>query len=717
MALNDDDKKYVKKTVDDSLDNKFKEMEKSAFKNATNPNEHKNKYVEKLKKEDQEKEDLHELLLELRERDKKGQNTIAQKVEMLNLTMKEAIPDDFRDAVKETGANIKKGASQSLRGLESLTGRVMNTNPLTAFLWANRGIVGDVWNIGAGAVNAGLGAVKGVAKGAAGLVNASINMFKKKKSKKQEKEEESTTSETILNEETSNELEKEEDYDQSTAKKIDELHALFFKGDLFGKKDKEEKEKQNILQKGLSGLGKGMKAVNAIIETIAAKQKMILSGLMLGAVGILALVGWFKSDNFKNFISTAVKTAIKDLPNKIKELLDGGKDLVNKGLDYADSFDLNAGGVQDANTQEDNMLKALSTQSFNGVKAITDANKDLKQGSTTKMLSQQDFKADDLNKDFQDKNKLSDSAMRMLQFNDKVRDGFKTNIKQFSSTGNIRLAFPVKIKVIDMEFNKEAGASTGTILIQKAQVTSRSDVIHKDQGYLFGKNVATDLNIGTLPKLMITNVINLLVALDYVVPAKTPFCTVTGDYQIIGDLAAFMQGEDYGEFTNKNMGEDFSRQNMAFVEASQSKDFGKNKQKTFDTFNKRLAVNKAVQDYANHPINGARESIDIVKKGLEDKGIIDSTVTEEPQKIPTPPKQVDQGSNAEDKMKQQDNVRKEVEAKKIEDNQNQQLSQGKENNKVASLSIAPKAKDNDQYPDMMFIGQFNASNNNYLQTC
>lgn len=302
--LNEDDKKYLKGNIEKKIDDLDKKLssKKASEKSASNPNSEIGKKLNELYKKDAEKDDTKKYIEELQKKSDNGEATLAQKIEILSLNLKSALPDDFKEAVKETSANIKKGANQAMSGASHLTGRLMGLTPLTAMLWQNRDIAKAMWDMGIGGAKAIGSAIGGIGRGAAGLVNASVNMFKKKNKPQTEEEvpeQEETPKAVIDSEDDTEEFSEEE---KSTAQKINELHDLFFKGKFFQKQEKEEKQRQNILSKGLSGLGKTMKAVNSVIEIIAAKQKAILGGLMIGAVGILALVGWFKNGGFEKLL-------------------------------------------------------------------------------------------------------------------------------------------------------------------------------------------------------------------------------------------------------------------------------------------------------------------------------------------------------------------------------------------------------------------------------
>lgn len=341
--LNEDDKKYLKGNIEKKIDDLDKKMSKksSSAKSVNNPTTEIGKKLQELYKKDEEREDTKKYLEELKNKNDNGEATIAQKIEMLSLNLKTAIPDDFKIAMKETSASMKKGANQAISGASHLVGRAMMTNPLTALLWQNRDIAKAMWDMGMGGAKILGSAIGGIGRGAAGLVNASINMFKKKDKPKTEEEvpEQEETPRSVID--SDNDLEDLSEEEKSTAQKINELHDLFFKGKFFQKQEKEEKQRQNILSKGLSGLGKSMQAVNKVIEVIAAKQKLILGGLMLGAVGILALVGWLKDGGFERLLDSKLNPKHKhNEKNEIRRDLLGSVVTSSKfsGAELQDTF-------------------------------------------------------------------------------------------------------------------------------------------------------------------------------------------------------------------------------------------------------------------------------------------------------------------------------------------------------------------------------------------
>lgn len=279
--IDDESKKFIKNTVEDAIDKKFDDRDrKSAYKQR----------LDELKYEKRSAEDRKRLLEELKERDKKGETTIAQKFEMLKLSVDDAIPEELKDAAKTGTETMGKGFSQMGRGLGHLTQRAMMSNPVTAFLYANRDILGAGLDVGVGALKAGWGAIKGIGHGALGLANMASKMFRKPNEEEEGEESEdnvnpirglfsskdSTVTENIIGE--------KEDW----KKKIDKIHEVVTKDSA-----KEQKKSTSILSKGLAGLNKTMAVVSGFVDMIVQKQKIILGAVLLGAVAVIGLAAWF----------------------------------------------------------------------------------------------------------------------------------------------------------------------------------------------------------------------------------------------------------------------------------------------------------------------------------------------------------------------------------------------------------------------------------------
>jgi hypothetical protein len=276
--IDDESKKFIKETIENAVENKLSEHEKKT---------ESSKRLNELKYEKKEIEDRKKLIAELSERERKGQATIAERFEKLKLSVDTAIPKDFKDAWKTGTQGIQAGANQVGRGVGHLTARAMMSNPLTAFLYQNRDIAGAVGDIGVGTIKAGWGALKGIGHGALGIANSVKNLFGKNEEEETEEELNLPKPKFLGGESQTEKLVSEK---SGWQKQIQEMHKIMTK-DLI----KEQKSSNTVLSKGLKGLDEGMKAVKGFTDMIAAKQKLILGGIMLGAAAIIGLVAWFKS--------------------------------------------------------------------------------------------------------------------------------------------------------------------------------------------------------------------------------------------------------------------------------------------------------------------------------------------------------------------------------------------------------------------------------------
>lgn len=326
--INDDDKKFIKESIDNAIEKKLTDHIKKT---------EARKRLEQLDYEKRSKEDREKLLAELQERDKRGENTLAQRFEMLKLTIDTAIPDDVKDALRDTSKTIGKGASQVGKGLGTINRKLMLSNPITAMLYNNRDLLGAGWDIAAGGAKMAWGGIKGAAQGAAGLFNMAMNARKAKENSEEANENTEdkkirkfgnlfTGADRDIQSGLGGILEEKKDWQ----KQIDDLHKWYLKD--YKQSQKLAKSNNEILSKGLGGLGKGMEAVKGFVDIIQSKQKLILGAVMLGAVAILGLAAWFKSGNLQKLIIEALhgrvgtkNTNTNDLKNLSKNLYDKTK--------------------------------------------------------------------------------------------------------------------------------------------------------------------------------------------------------------------------------------------------------------------------------------------------------------------------------------------------------------------------------------------------------
>lgn len=286
--IDDESKKFIKDTIENAIDKKLDEnTKKSDYK----------KRIDTIKTEQKSIQDRKELLAELQSMNKKGETTVAQKFEILKLSLDTAIPKDFKDAIKTATPSIKKGASQIGKGFSKLTEKAMMLNPITAFLYQNRDVFGSIVDIGSGALKMGWGGLKGTAHGALGLVNSAKNLFKKP-GEDTSKEETDITSVKPLPLGTSQSattqiFQQKEDWKQ----KIDEVHEVVTKGII----TEQKKSSQNLF-KGLKSLNSTMDVVKEGVGAITTKQKLIAGGLLLGVVTLVGLFNWIKSGGFSKLL-------------------------------------------------------------------------------------------------------------------------------------------------------------------------------------------------------------------------------------------------------------------------------------------------------------------------------------------------------------------------------------------------------------------------------
>lgn len=273
--MKDDEKKIIKDSIEHAIDNKLSAYDKKL------QADRKSDAQNYLKQQEQNKQ---ELLKELRALDDKGQATMAQKFELFKLSLQE-----HKQKPTVTG---KKQAPQ----------KVIKTNPLFVMLHENKELFSDLWEI------ANKTARKGAdfTKSATSLLKAAI----KKPQQEEEIEEQLNLPkpkfDTNIETQTETILQEKEDW----KRKIDEIHHLI----VDTKKDGDRST--TVLAKGLKGLNNTMNVISDGIKFIHGKEKLILSGIMLGAVGILSLVGWFKSGGFNKTIDKMQNELLTKLGSK-----------------------------------------------------------------------------------------------------------------------------------------------------------------------------------------------------------------------------------------------------------------------------------------------------------------------------------------------------------------------------------------------------------------
>lgn len=317
MAINDNDKKFIKDTIDNALSNYEKKSDDKL-----------KKYEENRKKlSKQEREDYIAIL---QKKNEQGEATLAQKFEMLKLSVENAVPEDLKDAFSSGKKAVKGGLNQAGRGLEHITGRIMETNPLTALLWQNRDLIKAGLDIGVGGIRAVGGVAKGAALGAAGLFNQALNMRKKQQAGETEETEDDiniSKFSPVFGASKENPVAEILEQKQDWQKQIDDIHKILIK------QNKEQNVSNKTLSEGLGGLGKTMTTVKGFVDLIQSKQKLILAGVLVGVAALVGLAMWFQ------------KGGLGDLFNKLNPMNKTISDsFANKATSQESSYKLDATG-------------------------------------------------------------------------------------------------------------------------------------------------------------------------------------------------------------------------------------------------------------------------------------------------------------------------------------------------------------------------------------
>ena len=256
MGIKDEniDNLKLKKMVDDSLDKKFKEFSKETEKNRLT--------------------DKKEILKELKARDEKGLNTLAQKFEMLKLN-------------KEI--NKEKPSKNPLVAISD-----KNLKWLSEHAIANQ--KGD--NLAE------------IAKNFAKSFTKTHKKEDNKEDKNKDKKEKDYTTLPVVNP-------MEEDTASTSilkAKvtmedKIDEIHQLITKGIIT-----EQKTNTAHMAKGLDGIIGTMKTTQKVLGQIGDKTKQIASLVGIGALGLLYVIGWWKDGGPERLAKAIQDGIIAKLP-------------------------------------------------------------------------------------------------------------------------------------------------------------------------------------------------------------------------------------------------------------------------------------------------------------------------------------------------------------------------------------------------------------------
>ena len=482
--IDDESKKFIKETIENTIDNKLSEHDKKT---------QASKRLDELKYEKRSLEDRKKLLAELDNKDKKGQATIAEKFEKLKLSVDTAIPQDFKDAWKTGSQGVQAGASQVGKGIGHLTQRAMMSNPLTAFLYQNRDILGAVGDIGIGTAKAGIGALKGLGHGALGLANSVKNLFHKGEDEEQV-EELNLPKSGIFNNDSSNEKIVKDRNDWQ--KKIDVIHEIITR-DLI----KENKKSSEVLSKGLGGLNKTVEAVKGFTDAIASKQKLILGGILIGAAAIAGLVAWFKGGGLANLLNKQFKADEKD-PSNIETQQE---------------------------TNQLNSLKSSSDWATKDNKSITNALKDYKDNKIQEVGKQTTINQADLQKSGRMDRALGAGEIDHGKWQG---SGYDVDVTAMKNEKPIIFKLPFEVRLKKVVYNQDKGNEQyANVIIERRRKLGNKTVI-------------------------ITKVMQVLFPEGQMIPKNTPFLVVGENFDIIGDWKAFTNTEggyvDYQKYWSYN---------------------------------------------------------------------------------------------------------------------------------------------------------------------
>lgn len=652
MALNDDDKKFIKDNIGKKVDDLGKKVEKLETKSFRDTYKNHGKLGE-FQRQAELKKERQALIEELQERNKKGEATLAEKIELMSQTIKTSIPQDFKDGVKAMSGTMKNGANQVGSGLSVINRKIMMSNPLTAMLYQNRDVLKALGDVGMGTLKMGWGVAKGIGYGASSVVNSAVNLFKKKNPKPLEEE----VSELVEEVKKPKKEQKQNEEEKSPAEKITEMHEFLFKDLKLYMRDEDlyKKKQENILSKGLAGLGKSMKGISELVDTIASKQKLIVTGLLLGVGAIIALRKWFDSDKLGNLLKSAAKGIASMVIEGMKQGTNATADIVEQtptqtlnNIIGQDLSSLNANTIMDYTDKEYGGAQTKYSQTQfadNGSYWMGDKIKGMKKAGV--------FKGDK-------------ATERLLEDPKHNWANFNANVKEYTNDKKgKKLAFPVSIKLLDAEFNKN---ETSSVLIERA-----------DDAFGLGRSVkeswkgAAAQRIGRSPRLVITGVITILVPQGKVIPRNTFFVVVGQKYRLIGDVAAFMRGEKYDQYQNSETLK--SEANKNYVELMNQKGMGKAYSDTMANYRKKQNLKIGIAETVKDGINTTLDKVSEFAGLDEEDNLNTSTQESEPFNVPNPTptkssKNEDKINNNIQKIKQEENKSKQIETQPTTPQQN-----------------------------------------------
>ena len=314
MGIKDEgkDKQELKNLVEGSVEKKLKEFSKETEKNRAN--------------------DKKEILKELKTREEKGLNTLAQKFELLKLKAEQSNKQQSKNPLVELSDKNLKWLSEHA---------IANQKPE---------------NMGKGLAKNVISSIKNTEKSEG--VPAPLGTLP------MPPQEEETATKSILKSK------------MTLEEKVDEIHKFVTKGIV-----KEQKNTSAILSKGIKGLTSSMKLIGDTVGQIFDKGKMIAQLVTAGALGLVYLVGWWKQGGPKKLAESIQKGVldgiIKNLPwNKEKD---------NKDLNSEDYTRTTADSINSSILKGDDYSNYLDNNktNFTGVSGSTEFSNKSKDGSYT----------------------------------------------------------------------------------------------------------------------------------------------------------------------------------------------------------------------------------------------------------------------------------------------------------------------------------------------
>ena len=525
MGIKDEgkDKDELKNLVENSVEKKLKEFSKDTEKNR--------------------EKDKKEILKELKQRDEKGLNTLAQKFEMLKLKAEQANKKQSKNPLVELSDKNLKWLSEHA---------LANQKP------------------------------EDMGKG---LAQNIVKTFTKSHGNE---EKEGTTPLGTLpmapqeDESASNEILKSK---MSMEEKIDEIHKFVTKGIL-----KEQKNSSNILSKGLDGLTKGMKATQKVLKDIGDKTKQLAMLVTMGALGLLAIVGWWKEggpDKLMKGIVDGVIPAVTEM----------GKSIIKNVVNAIKNQNFNEDGLNTAETQAEQSYNNISNPNINAKTEVNTLEKmyNLSKDNKTTMGSITQGNYGDKNGYFT--NRTINDAIKAGKLDAGTGELLKNDIghtiqdktRTYSnSKGAARLSFPVAVEIIDIKASgqKDKGSS---ITIKKAEKTA---------GFREGET-----------RIVVTNVIKLLVPEHRKVPKNTTIAIIGAGGEIIGDLDAFMRGAEFDDYMDKHsMDSTVADQNL--LDFRNEKGTQNALQKSYDDNINSANIHKEREELKNNPLKYGQKVAD-----------------------------------------------------------------------------------------------------------